>query len=148
MARSPLTIRKLFGIITFAAFVVFLAMVFVDSISIPDSAITPAAISETHCRIHLFAVLNNRLPTGLSELTDRQGYANRTQDLWGRELIYRVDDNGIITLGSYGRDSKIGGVNNDADIIRSYRSLDESGNFIAGDDQWVATREVYELNGG
>jgi len=148
MARSPLTIRKLFGIVTFAAVVIFLAMAFVDSISIPDSAITPSAIGETHYRIHLFAVVNNRLPTGLSELTDRQGYANRTEDLWGRELIYRVDDDGIITLGSYGRDGKIGGVNSDADIIRSYRSLDESGNFIAGDDLWVATGEIGELNGG
>ena len=148
MARSSLTIRKLFGIVAIAAVVIFFAKSLVDSISIPRSAITPSAIGETLSRIHLFAVENDRLPTDLAQLSERHGYANRTDDLWGRELIYRIDTDGIITLGSYGRDGKIGGVDNDADIIRRYRSRDDSGNFVAGDDLWVVTGEIHEPNGG
>ncbi|MEM7315733.1 MAG: hypothetical protein AAF497_21555 [Planctomycetota bacterium] len=147
MARSPLTIRKLFGIVAVAAAVIFLAKTFIDSISVPRSAITPTVIGETHYRIYLFAAENDRLPTSLEELSERHGHANRTDDLWGRELIYLINDDGIITLGSYGRDGKIGGVDDDTDIIRRYRSRDDSGKFIAGDDLWVATGEIYEPNG-
>ena len=149
MARSTLTIRRLFGIIAIAAVISFLGKIFLDSISIPRGAITPTAIGETHYRIYIFASKNQRLPTDLLELNERPGYANRTTDLWGRELIYQVDINGIITLGSYGQDGKLGGSGEDADILRRYRSKDESGRFIAGDDLWVATGEIYpEKNGG
>lgn len=148
MIRSPFAIQKLFGIVAIAVVVFFVAKTFIGSISVPRSAITPTAISETHYRIYLYAAENNRLPNDLSELAERVGYTNRTDDLWGRELIYRVHDDGVITLGSYGRDGKIGGSGDDADIIRRYRSLDATGEFIAGDDLWVATGEIYEPIGG
>jgi prevent-host-death family protein len=83
MARSSLTIRTLLGIVAICAVLVFLGKAFLDSISVPRSAITPTAIGETHYRIYLFAARNGRLPQRLSDLPKRNGYANRTTDLWG-----------------------------------------------------------------
>ncbi len=105
---------------------------------------TRTAIGETHYRIYLFAEKNGKLPQQLSDLPVREGYLNRTTDEWGRPLIYEIDDAGIITLGSFGRDGKSGGSGDDADIFHRYRSRDESGRFIAGDHLWVVTGEVHE----
>jgi len=108
----------------------------------PRSAITPTAIIETHYRIYLYAKRNGRLPEDLSKLPKRDDYSNRTTDLWDRELIYEIAPDGTITLGSYGKDSEVGGVGKDADMIHKYRSQDEAGRFIAGDDSWVVDGEI------
>ncbi|WP_233501922.1 type II secretion system protein GspG [Acaryochloris thomasi] len=125
-----------------------LGKAFLDAISIPRSSVTPTAVGETHYRIYLFAKSNHRLPKSLSELPPRQGYVNSTVDLWGRELIYKTDDAGIITLGSYGQDGIIGGAGDDADILYRYRSRDESGQFIAANDLWVVEGRIHPENGG
>ena len=148
MARSTLTIRKLFGIVAVVAVVLYFCNALLDAVSIPRSAITPTAIGETHSRIHIFAATHGRLPAGLDELKERNGYVNRTDDLWGRKLIYEIDAQGIITLGSYGRDGTIGGSGEDADILHRYRSLDESGQFIADDNLWVIHGEILPGKGG
>ena len=148
MAQSSLMIRKLVGVVAIAAVVLVLGKAFVDSISIPPIAKTPLAISETRYRIYLFAKLNGELPKRLVELPERSGYANTTVDFWGRELIYKIDKTGTMTLGSYGRDGKIGGTGEDADILHRYKSRDETGRFIAGDEMWVVEGGIYVENDG
>ncbi len=103
---------------------------------------TVTAIGETFYRIHLYAQSNGELPETVADLPVREGYANRTQDGWGSELAYKVNDNGIVTLTSLGADNLAGGIGDDADITRSHRSLDESGKFIAGEELWTVTSEV------
>ena len=144
MHRFQYSIRNLLGIVAIFALVVLAGRAFVRSFSIPQEAITLTAIGETHFRIHIFATQNNRLPTTLSQLAPRPGYANRVEDAWGQRLIYDVDEEGVISLGSFGRDGQRGGDGEDSDIIRRFRSFDESGAFIAGDDLWVVECEVLE----
>ena len=59
---------------------------------------------------------NGNHPPDLSVLPMLNG-DNETSDAWGRPLKYSVDDQGIITLKSLGRDGKRGGEGEDADII-------------------------------
>ena len=143
MARRQFSIRKASVFVGGCALLASLVKVSWDAVSMPRNAVTPTAIVETHYRIHLFAEQNGRLPKHLSELPKRDEYANRTVDLWGRELIYNIDVNGTITLGSYGRDGEVGGVGEDADMIHEYSSRDETGRLIAGDDSWVVDGEIY-----
>ena len=142
MARSPLKPRRLIGILALGIVLTILGKVFLGSISVPRSAITRSTIEETRYRIYLFAAKNGKLPQRLSELPERDGYNNRMADLWERQLIYEVDDAGIISLVSYGRDGKLGGTSEDTDIIYRYRSHDEKGEFIVGYDGWLTTGRI------
>jgi len=82
------------------------------------------------------------VPKSLDVLPRREGYANRTKDGWGRELDYSISGGGILTLKSLGRDGKIGGTGEDADISKSYRTVDEEGNSLIKDDYWIVNAKV------
>ena len=69
---------------------------------IPPRDMTNTAITETTVRIHMYMTANGKYPDNLSVLPVRDGYANRTTDGWGQNLIYEVDDEGIISLKSLG----------------------------------------------
>jgi hypothetical protein len=75
---------------------------------IPPQDITNSAITETTVRIHMYMTANGSYPKDLSVLPFRDGYSNRTKDGWGQILDYEVDDEGIISLKSLGRDGKPG----------------------------------------
>lgn len=109
---------------------------------ITPEEMTATAIAETFHRIHLFAVAHTALPKTLDQLPKRQNYANRVTDGWGRTLILEVDDNGVITLRSLGKDGKVGGDGVDRDIARRHRTRDEDGRFTAADDMWIVTSEL------
>lgn len=103
---------------------------------------TDVAIGETHVRTHLYMLTNRSTPPDLSVLPTRKGYGNRTTDGWGRPLLYSVDENGVITLSSLGRDGKSGGSGADADVVRRYRTRDKSGKLNVDDDLWIVTSEI------
>jgi hypothetical protein len=107
---------------------------------------TVTAIGASFARIHLYAKTNGELPQTIGDFPQRDGYANRTQDGWGHELIYDISDTGVITLTSLGADQKPGGTDDNADISRSYRSTDEDGRFIAGEDMWLVKNELRETD--
>lgn len=104
---------------------------------------TQTAIGESFYRIYLYANANQKLPETLDDLPNRSGYGNRITDGWGNRLNYEISDDGIITLSSLGADQKPGGIGDDADISRSYRSVDEQGVFIAGQEMWIVTGELH-----
>src|SRR2546425_540628 len=81
----------------------------------PDE-MTHSAIGETMVRIHMHVSQRREYPKDLSLLPKRNGYANEITDGWGRPLIYHVDQNGVISLKSLGRDGKEGGGGLDQDI--------------------------------
>lgn len=103
---------------------------------------TNTAIGETFYRIHLYMRSLGNVPQSLEVLPIRENYANRTTDGWGRELLHTVSREGIITLQSLGRDGEPGGEGEDADISRSYRTIDETGKSIIGDDYWIVNAEI------
>lgn len=95
---------------------------------------TDTAITETRVRIDMYMTANGKHPKDLSVLPIRQGYVNRTTDGWGRNLIYDVDNEGIISLISLGRDGKPGGEGDDADIGRYYRTRNKDGSLSIDDE--------------
>ena len=97
----------------------------VTTVTPHDMSLT--AIGETHVRMHLYLREHRECPPSLAELPKRDGYMNRTTDGWNRPLLYSVDDSGIITLSSLGRDGVSGGTGDDRDITRRFRTRNADG---------------------
>jgi Type II secretion system (T2SS), protein G len=107
---------------------------------------TATAIGESFARINLYANEHHKLPNAIADFPQRSGYMNRTEDGWGNPLLYKVANDGVITLSSFGADAKPGGIDDDEDVSRSYRSVGEHGRFIAGDDLWLVDGEIRAEN--
>jgi hypothetical protein len=104
---------------------------------------THTAIDETFVRVDLYAKQHGAIPPSLAVLPQRSGYMNRTTDGWKRPLLYDIRNDGCVTLTSYGKDRKPGGVGEDADISRSYRAKRPDGSLWAGvDGLWIVNAEV------
>ncbi len=88
-------------------------------------------ISNIESAMELYYIDNLKYPEseqGISALSERPGDearwngpylkdADRLQDPWGNAYTYRLDDeNGEVVISSLGRDGKIGGEGEDADI--------------------------------
>lgn len=111
--------------------------------TIPPDDMTQTAITETAVRIHMYMIQHRTHPKDLTVLPQRQHYANRITDGWGRLLVYTVEENGVISLKSLGRDGKPGGDGLDQDIVRQYRTRKEDGTLNIDDDRWIVASEVY-----
>ena len=118
------------------------AVQFCRSLMIPPESLTHAAIQSTMVRIHMYMLDNREYPPDLSVLPERKGYDNRVIDGWGRPLLYSVDENGIISVSSLGRDGKPGGEGLDADIVRRNRTRNEDGSLDIDDEYWSVTSEI------
>jgi Type II secretion system (T2SS), protein G len=105
---------------------------------------TLSAIIETVVRIHIYMLAHRTYPTDLNSLPLREGYVNQITDGWGKDLIYSVDDHGVISLTSLGRDGKTGGSNDDADITKRYRTRNEDGSLNIDDELWLVESEIQE----
>ena len=129
--------------LTLAGLLVLAFVVIVSSIHFitPEEA-TVTAIGETFYRIHLFAKTNGALPDKLVELPKRDNYANRVTDGWGRDLLFEIDEDGVMTLRSLGKDGKVGGSGPNRDMVRSYRTRDQDDRFIVADDMWIVDGEL------
>jgi hypothetical protein len=77
-------------------------------------------------------------------LPTRQGYANQITDGWGRTLIYSVNEHGIISLTSLGRDGKTGGQGDDVDMTQRYRTRNKDGSLNIDDEYWIVTSEIHD----
>ncbi len=106
-------------IICVIAICIILFFLFVDRV--PPYSYTITTISCIGDRINTFFIENNKLPGKLSGLPPREGYNNSLEDYWGREIIYEYDSELNIKLISYGKDGKVGGVGDNADIIEKFR---------------------------
>jgi len=105
---------------------------------------TQSAIVETTVRTHTYMLAHRTYPTDLKSLPLREGFANQITDGWGRDLIYSVDDQGVISLTSLGRDGRTGGSNEDADITRRYRTRNEDGSLNIDDELWLVESEIVD----
>lgn len=94
-----------------SAVLIVVSIVAVSSCSfittIPPDDMTNTAMGETMVRIHMNMSQHRDYPADLAVLPKRETHMNRITDGWGRPLTYEVDDGGIITLRSLGRDGVI-----------------------------------------
>ena len=107
--RSKTTII-LFLVLLIIGLVVFL---FIDKI--PPDALTRTNMVGIEQRIRKYVEDNGKLPLSLSQLQKRPGYDNSIKDGWGNTIIYYYKGSTVF-LVSYGKDGKIGGEDENADI--------------------------------
>ena len=86
--------------------------------------------------IILYARDTGSLPTSLGIIPEWPDRDSEILDGWGREIRYSVDEAGIVTLSSFGKDGTAGGKGSDSDMIYKF-SLKEP------DGQWEASDVVY-----
>ncbi len=113
---------------------------------ISPKEMTVTALGESFARINLYAREHHKLPDAIADFPCRSGYSNCTEDGWGNPLLYKVANDGTITLSSLGADGKPGGIGDNADVSQSYRSIEEHGRFIAGDDLWLVDGKIRAQN--
>lgn len=111
---------------------------------IPPDAATHSAIIESFVRMQMYISEHRKFPASLDELPKRDGYANCITDGWERPLIYKVEQDNLITLLSYGKDGKPGGTGRNADIQTTYRTKNPDGEWCIEEQLWLVTAEVKE----
>ena len=88
-------------------------------------------------RIIRFALKNNRLPVDLENLPPSEDSTNRTTDVWGNPFKMTVD-NDRVTLISYGKDKKPGGIGDNRDVISIFRIKTSDGKWVKEEDyNWI-----------
>jgi hypothetical protein len=91
---------------------------------IPPDAMTRTRIGIVEERLRRYWAKHGALPTDLSELPElRKDRDSSTLDGWGRPIGYEVQrtDNGVrVLLSSLGRDGRLGGSGQDADIVAAF----------------------------
>ncbi len=98
---------------------------------------------DTFARIREYMVKHRDYPKDLSVLPKVDDRSDETTDGWGRPLIFSVDQSGIITLKSLGRDGKPGGKKKaDADIRRRYWTKNRDGSLNVDDEFWIVTKAI------
>jgi hypothetical protein len=87
-------------------------------------------------RILRYAKVNKSLPTKLSELPPLEGFRNSITDVWGTEIKYLIEGTAV-TLISYGKDQKPGGVGDDLDVIGTFETRSPSGHWLDEETDWT-----------
>ena len=88
-------------------------------------------------RIIRFALKNNRLPVDLGNLPPLEGFTNRITDAWGNPFKMTVD-NDRVTLISYGKDKKPGGMGDYRDVIGIFKIKTRDGKWVKEEEyNWI-----------
>jgi Type II secretion system (T2SS), protein G len=102
---------------------------------------------DTFARIREYMVKHRDYPKDLSGLPSVDDHSDETIDGWGRPLIYSVDQSGVISLKSLGRDGKSGGKKKaDVDIRRRYLTKNRDGTLNVDDEYWLVTKAIDQTN--
>lgn len=132
--RQQMTRNKravLFGIVTTVVLIVVLNA-FVDRI--PPPSITYSTMHMAKRRILRYAAKHDVLPKSLSQTEAISGYHSSLRDGWGRDIDYAVSSNGTVTLTSLGKDKKVGGTKESADMIGVFQTRKANGKW---EDEFV-----------
>jgi len=114
------------ALIATVAFVA-IAMLFVDVI--PPHSMTNNRMQICKRRILRYAKPHNRLPDSLSQTAEIPGFHYSLKDGWGNGILYRISQNGEVTLTSLGQDNKAGGSNDDADMSGIFSAKNTDGSW-------------------
>ena len=129
MTRNKKT--ALFGIVTAVVLIAILNS-FVDRI--PPQAFTNSTMHMAKRRILRYAAKHNDLPKSLSQTEAISGYHSSLRDGWGRGIDYTFSSNGIVTLTSLGKDKRVGGTKESADMIGVFQTKKANGKW---EDEYV-----------
>ena len=110
------------------------SLLFVDTV--PPRSKTAGAMHMAKRRILRYASAHNALPNSLAQTAEIPGYDNSLKDGWGRALLYRVATNGDVILTSLGKDNKVGGANDDADMTGIFSSRKPDGSWSDEAVEW------------
>jgi general secretion pathway protein G len=102
------------------AVIAVLALLIASSVTVIRPAdLTRTTMTVLESRIGQYVERNGRLPGSLSELPEDTKRISAITDGWGRPIYYSTN-NGKVTLMSYGKDGRLGGTGEDADIIHDF----------------------------
>ena len=110
------------------------AMFLVDVV--PPRSQTDCAMHMSRRRILRYAAKHNALPAKISETEEIAGYDKSIKDAWGHDLIYTIATNGDVTVMSLGKDNRLGGSNDDADMVGVFPSKKPDGSWSEELVEW------------
>jgi hypothetical protein len=86
-----------------------------------------ANMAQLKTRILAYANSHGRLPATLAELIESKEHKFLLVDDWRREIQYRHDEAGVVTLYSLGADGRLGGEGGNRDIVGVFETRDDHG---------------------
>ena len=104
---------------------------------IPPESLTYGSMHMIKRRILKFAYTHNQLPKTLDELPVIPEYSDRLTDAWAERILYRINDDGSITLTSYGKDGRPGGEGTNADMVGVFMSKTPNGRWQDELCDWI-----------
>jgi len=132
MTRNKKT--ALIGLLTAVVLIAVLNS-FVDRI--PPRSLTYNSMHMAKRRILRYVAKHNELPNKLTQTEEIPGYHNSFKDGWGRDIDYTVLSNGIVTLTSLGKDKRVGGSNESADMIGTFQTKKANGKWEDESAEWT-----------
>ena len=126
--------RALIILLIVAAVVATLAFSLAEVI--PSRSLTATRMQVIKRRVLQYARAHGKLPESLAALPAIEGYDSSIRDGWKRGILFEVSKSSVITLRSLGRDGKVGGTGDDADIIRSFPARDAQGQWSDEMVEW------------
>jgi len=121
----------------FIVAVAVLLILLISVVEYSESRVSPRQVTTTRMylirtRVFSYIKAHGTWPESLVQLTNSDGKHDSNMDAWGREIIYLVDSNGVVTLKSYGGVSHRGEGSDKQEIIESFPTRDSSGNWRKG----------------
>ncbi len=111
-------------VILLALVALYAIAIFVSCVvgSMPPVPLTEYRMSSIERRIREYARIHHRPPHELSDdLPGAEGgfylFHGPFDDGWGRDIVYTVKQDGMVSLSSFGKDGKPGGTGLDEDIV-------------------------------
>ena len=129
------------GIVILGVFAIGLALLVIILSSfvcvIPPQSRTITLMEVLRRRVMLYAKLHDRLPGSLNELPPLPGYVNAIVDAWGREIVYKINQDGAVVLASYGKDGREGGDGQNRDMIGIFPTKKKDGRWEDDSCAWI-----------
>lgn len=105
--------------------------------AIPKDALTVMRMHVIKRKILHQVMTTGKMPRDLRMLPQLQGYDNRHNDGWGREIQYSVTEGQTVVLKSLGADGEAGGSGEDRDILGSFQARTKGGESNSENCPWT-----------
>jgi hypothetical protein len=91
---------------------------------------TYTSASRLRVVIHTFVAARGRPASDIEELIRYEPVVSTLNDGWGNRLVYQVESSRVASITSLGKDKRVGGSGQNADLLWSFALKDSSGNWI------------------
>ena len=130
VARAFTMVEILVVVIIIAALATMIVPRFFGKVDVANRSVAKGNIAEIEKAIEMFGTMYGQLPERLEDLVERPAYvsedkwdtpslrAKNLNDPWGRPFVYKQPgEHGAYDVMSLGKDGKIGGEKENADIV-------------------------------